>query len=331
METESYWIGLSGNTSLDIKFVVQNLHRPWSWRAISRNPGITWADVQKYPDLPWDWEYLSINPNTIPEIIDANLEKPWKWEIMLQNESITVEFVFKHKDKSWKIEHYHDLANRQNIEKYPDIPWPWHELHLRRDFDWGIVSKFADKPWNWSALTDRPNLPMDLVRKLHDKPWNWQYLSHMKNLPLDLVQDFPDKPWNWTILSSNPLITEEVAQKLPDKPWTWFLIMLHSGAEITSMKHARELRSAGYKPKKIRDNALYKTVLGLPLDKPICYMPALLWLKVPIFPDKCDKNPSLARLMRILKGLPAELQEKICARIFGLTRITAEDLKCLQN
>ena len=340
--------GLSLNVNITQEIIAANLDLHWNWNFLIQNPLITkefilkhrdkvnslqlmtkfvdWHEIEDDPDGPWDWSIMHRRDDFDWEMVLKLADRPWDWKRLQDRNGFSLDLVRQLPDKPWNWESLYIEKDFSIILELPDKPWDWSYLS-RRDGIMDVVLRIPDKPWNWHELTWYATDA--IVRQLPDKPWNWRSVSRM--VKKDFVLQYPDKDWNWYYLSSRHDFTEEVALTLPDKLWDWEEIMSHSGAEITSISHARDLRDEGYKPKQIRDNALYKTVLGLPLDKPICYMPILLWLKVPIFPDKCDENPSLARLMRILRALPPELQEPICAWTFGIPRITAENLKCLQN
>lgn len=170
-------------------------------------------------------------------------------------------------------------------------------------------------PWNWASLSLNPNITWQIVQENPEKPWVYSALSENLNITSEIVQDNLDKPWHWFNLSKNPSITWQLVQDNPKKKWYWRYLSKRIGVEISSIDHAKALRKRGYKPKQIRDDALYKTVLGLPIDKPMDYMGALLWVR------GIEGTLDL-RIIKILHQLPPELQEKICCLVFGIKRIS---------
>jgi len=47
-----------------MKYIKENLEKPWSWDLISMNPNITMKDIQENPDKPWNFYGISVNSFT---------------------------------------------------------------------------------------------------------------------------------------------------------------------------------------------------------------------------------------------------------------------------
>ena len=53
---------------------------------ILQSRGKLWKQIL---DKPWDWFYLSRNPNISFENIESNLDKSWNWGVLLQQNKFT--------------------------------------------------------------------------------------------------------------------------------------------------------------------------------------------------------------------------------------------------
>jgi hypothetical protein len=72
--------------SIMMKDVLAYPEKPWNWRWISSNSGITMRDVLAHPGKPWNWELISGKPDIVMGDILSYPEKPWDWNELSQNE-----------------------------------------------------------------------------------------------------------------------------------------------------------------------------------------------------------------------------------------------------
>ena len=104
------------------------------WEQISRNPNISIAIIDKYPDKPWDWDSISCNPNITMEFVEKYSDKPWNWGCIAYNPNITMDIV----------------------EKYPDKPWDWFWISNNPNITMDIIETNLNKPWSWYNISCNP-------------------------------------------------------------------------------------------------------------------------------------------------------------------------------
>jgi hypothetical protein len=117
-----------------LKLVKTHLKIKWDWRALTRNPLITWEHVQAHPNLPWNWEWLSMNPNITWEHVQARPDLPWNWEGLSFKPNVT-----------W-----------EHVQAHPDLPWCWDRLSWNPNITWELVQAHPNKPWTWEELSANP-------------------------------------------------------------------------------------------------------------------------------------------------------------------------------
>ncbi len=78
-----FWIGVSSNPNLTLKFILEHPNWKWKWEVVSSNPGIQMADVISHSDLPWSTEGLSKNPNLTMEMLANSPELHWVWRLVV--------------------------------------------------------------------------------------------------------------------------------------------------------------------------------------------------------------------------------------------------------
>jgi hypothetical protein len=122
-------------------FVLANLDKEWDWSLLSKNPNITWNNIQKHPELEWKWSEISGNPNITWKIVQENPDKPWDWSVLSRNPIITWEIV---------------CAN-------PDIPWDWYYLSSNPNITLNIFQENPNKPWSWIRMSSNPNVSSDFI------------------------------------------------------------------------------------------------------------------------------------------------------------------------
>lgn len=87
---------------LPIHLIESNMHLPWDWEAVSRNPNLTPAFIEKHVDtLNWDWYVLSENPAVTMDFVETHQGEHyrWDWDSLSKNPSITFDFIQKHSEK----------------------------------------------------------------------------------------------------------------------------------------------------------------------------------------------------------------------------------------
>ena len=92
------WWGASG--TFPIQFIEENPNFPWEWEAVSRNPNLTPAFIEKHVDT-LNCEWLSVNPGVTMDFVETHQGEHyrWDWDKLSLNPNITFEFIQKHSDK----------------------------------------------------------------------------------------------------------------------------------------------------------------------------------------------------------------------------------------
>lgn len=182
-------LSFSGPT---IDIVLKNLDKNWDWAVLSLEPGITFSDMAKWPNLPWN-----INQVLFVEVISDS----------------DIEFLRIYKD------HYDDIAwvdhTRRTrwslIRKHPDLPWRYHAatIDLQDESDVRLLMNQANI--NWSRLSVISSA--DVILKTKDlAPWNWSAVSLNKSLTYEHVIQNPDIPWMYSVVPAQRF-TEDLARR----------------------------------------------------------------------------------------------------------------------
>jgi hypothetical protein len=81
------------NPNININFVKDNLDKYlWNWCTLSKNPNISWRDIEDNPHLPWNFIFFCLNPNISMEIILKNRDNLWDYTGLLNNPGLYSEY-----------------------------------------------------------------------------------------------------------------------------------------------------------------------------------------------------------------------------------------------
>lgn len=157
------------------------------------------------------------------------------------------------------------------IQKFPDKPWPFYELHEKLYFDklFLLLKLLPTKNWNWPVIMNQytgenlfklvvafpqqcenyytlhtkikgSNLIHILLKKYPHKNWNWselhEYLTR-KDL-LDIVQTFPQKPLNVSLIQM--YVNFNSILKNPQISWDYSHLHHLSSGELITLYQAHE-------------------------------------------------------------------------------------------
>jgi hypothetical protein len=121
------WIKkISSNNNLTIKFLRENLDKPFDWYDVSLSD-FTWNDIIENIDLPWCWNVISDYPDITKEIVDKHPEIEW------DNASLVMKFdpELVIKDLPDNLVEFLSLNYKLTttfIKEHPDIKWDWSLL-----------------------------------------------------------------------------------------------------------------------------------------------------------------------------------------------------------
>jgi hypothetical protein len=218
--------------------------------------------------------------------------------------------------------------------------------------------------WSWYGLSQNHSLTMQIVEKHPYRCWDWAQLSANPNMTTDFIERHPEllHCWHLSLLRTNPAIPSDfvvrMAGLIPEEgmmhqsngtfalrdakrrdltvviddynscrqPWTKISACLGGTMEL-----AEQLRKEGKMPhslpgfSRMHNTAVCKAYLGSPLDKPIDYFCARLWLL--IVGAKASGDSDEDRFVRIVQKMPPELQERLCAAVYWQRQITVKTLQ----
>jgi hypothetical protein len=223
------WCSLSFN-NINWDFVSKNLNKPWNWFYISQHPNIKWSDIKNNLDNPgckWKWKYISNNPNINCKIINANLDKPWNWQVLSYNfKNITEEFLIKNLDKPWDfsqlVKHpnisYKTIINSDRLVKGLYIPFAQNP-----NFNFNLIDKVPPYfKYGWAEISQHPNIVWSDIINNPNFKWDWDYVSLNPNISFKIVSENLDRAWNWDFLSSHPNVeVTDIIDTFYDKRYKW--------------------------------------------------------------------------------------------------------------
>jgi hypothetical protein len=200
----------SQNKNITWKFICENPHISWNWRAISEHSNITWKIIYDNPDKPWNYISISRNPNITWNIIKNNLHHDWYWD-----------FISYHRNITW--EDIQDIfLNYNDI-----ISLSMSGISINPNVTCKIVKNNLNLEWDWYYLSYNPNIEIDFVKENLNKMWNWRGLSQNKNITWKMIKDNPQLPWDWSAVGENPNVTWDIIIDNYNEKWSWLNISLN--------------------------------------------------------------------------------------------------------
>ena len=136
------------NESIGWEEVIDNIHYPWDWSALSSRLPLTKKIIAKFAEK-LSFRHISENPHVTIDIILSFPQKNWDW---LRLSSVLPMSVIQ--------EHPHqDLANGF---------WKWNWYHVSRNHNvsWEFVERHPSAPWSFFALSQNPQ---DITRRQYLK------------------------------------------------------------------------------------------------------------------------------------------------------------------
>jgi len=204
-EPDNFWINLTSNPHLTLRFIERNIERSWNWKWMSLMNYLTPDFLLRYPNQNWDWTWLTKNPVFPLQFILSHLDT-LKWDMNALGSLITES-------------HFHQYHGRFSLSSVSSNP---------NFMDW--IQREPDLEWNWHYVSANSKLTFPFVLQHLDKPWNWRFLSWF--FSIKTIIDHPELPW--TEVHMNSSISVEIIQQHPAYPWI-FEDILHN-----DMSKARE-------------------------------------------------------------------------------------------
>lgn len=81
------WEALTENPAITPQIILQNLHCPWVFRVLHKNPNFSWDLVRQHPQADWNWPMLSWLPD-VPRSLVEELQPlcpSWDWHGISRN------------------------------------------------------------------------------------------------------------------------------------------------------------------------------------------------------------------------------------------------------
>jgi hypothetical protein len=195
--------------------------KAWDGYFVSRNPNITWADVQARPDFPWAWDCLSSHNNITLDIIQAHHGIwGWNWHFVSRNPNLTLDFVLAH----------------------PDKDWDWYFISKNAHITEETVLNHPGLSWNLMGISKNPNITPQYFGKCITF-----YLSNNHALTWDVLKQVIDtaamatlnNELDWVGICKNPHITWDIILAHPGYPWKKYEELFSNPSVFKPMERER--------------------------------------------------------------------------------------------
>ena len=199
-DTDLYYY-LAQSPFISLEDILQTPHKPWYFRAVSRNVNIRGEMIMNNLDKNWDFDFLSRNPTFTFDVIIKLLHE-WNWTYISMNPNIFINHVLEHPECPWNFETLIDNVNItiEIILANPQLPWHYRALSMSSKVNMEIVNQNRHLPWCFASLSANENLRFTDVLDYPNEKWDWSCLS--ATLP-DLIID-KKYPIDFYYLSRNP-------------------------------------------------------------------------------------------------------------------------------
>lgn len=224
----------------------------------------------------------------------------WNWNELTANPSVDTAGEYL----PWSNPY---LASRGLIKRRAEIyTCEYVVANADLDWDWGDVSEAAsvellaanpDLPWHWRIVSG--NATIDQVKK-YDLPWQWKYVYLV---PPDYAAEHPDHDWNWTNVSLSLDVTAKHL-RLTDK-WNWICLSSRFNVKHSVMK--------------VLEDKMQLRLTARPSD----WWYRIVWdlgSRTSWARELCQMDLDMP-FFHILRKLPPELRELVCALAFNMTWI----------
>ncbi len=224
IEWDWKWGELSSNSNIATpENIENNMHFNWNWRRMSRSTSINLEFVLKHIDKNWNWDVLSSNKSVA---LDKNnklisAEVPWNMMHVLQIPSLDLEDRIQlmlqeriHTKRQDGRLHFpnecfvNPKITMDIINRYPEFPWSWSLISMKRNITLEEISANIHKPWDWMLLSSNPFITLEFVLSHPDKYWDWSFLTTIFHIS-DILAN-PKLNWNQSSLFYNPTLLDTV-------------------------------------------------------------------------------------------------------------------------
>ena len=190
----------------------------WSWKDLSKNPGIEISSQFILAHAKYDWDWFEVSGrrdfDVLFDVIATHPNREWNWEAIANNKKIIfdIQQFLSLLDKPWDwsaISKRTDIAFVEDVVKaLADYPLNWTSISRRDDFEVSIasISLLKDKGIDWNAISSRPDLSFEFINKFKDY-LDWHVLTKSTSIDianskyLDAFYDYLD----WKYISISPL------------------------------------------------------------------------------------------------------------------------------
>jgi uncharacterized C2H2 Zn-finger protein len=222
------WLALSGNSSIKMRDMENNITFPWNLNGICCNPNIN----KKYIELCKKETHvtvgrasgLSSNAKITMEDIESDPDCNWNYNSISINPNLTIDFVKKHiakfKDPNFYDDSISNISSNpgitlQNMKDNPDIEWVWYNVCQNPNITMEMLEEYEKTTpilhgrdmngecIDWGGVCYNPNLTMEFINKYTDrKKYSWE----------DWEED-----WDWEGIFANITPTEEMIDEMYEK------------------------------------------------------------------------------------------------------------------
>ena len=158
-DVKTIWDELASCRFLSLKFIGDNLDRPWNWDILSKNPAISAWFIDNHLECPWNWKCLSKNKHLLMSFVDNHKDAAWDWDELSENWKVAPNF----------------------IQNNPQLPWNWDCLSKNKGITGSFILANRHKPWNWKHLSKNSAITRRFVADNIDLPWDWISMLDNKN------------------------------------------------------------------------------------------------------------------------------------------------------
>ena len=125
----------------------------WNWKAIAKNPNITYAALNTIPFAQWNTCDMVKNV-TFPTDVIPLIYRSINWSALSANRAITMEFITSH--------------------RY--LPWDWGYVSSNPNLTIFFVASLPTYVWDWEAVSRNPGITMADIDNYPELPWNKNYM-----------------------------------------------------------------------------------------------------------------------------------------------------------
>ena len=234
------WGIVSKNPHLNISFVARYSDKDWDFALVSKHVNISMQDIINHPSLPWNYKSLSAHPKLTTEMFKQFPKKKWCMMAIGSNKNMDINVLlkgFKFKKDVKSTEFLISLAINPNltileINRYPEFinHWNWCTLSRNPGITMQAIINHPTYDWHWDSngLPVHPHLSMEVILAYPHEPKNWIYISRHANITMDDIIAHSELPWVFTEVSRNPNFNIQIVLLYPEAVFHWSYISMHN-------------------------------------------------------------------------------------------------------